>query len=70
MIGTSVRNVATQRRLLRVKEAAKMLGVSTRKVYMMVWSGELRHVRLGRLCMVELAEVEAWIDRNTERCGR
>lgn len=69
MIGTAVRNAGTQRRLLRVTEVAKMLSVSTRKVYMMVWSGELRHVRLGRLCMVELAEVEAWIDRNTARCG-
>ena len=69
MIQSAVRNGGTQRRLLRVKDAAKMLAVSSRKVYMMIWSGELRHVKLGRLCMVELAEVEAWIDRNTARCG-
>ena len=69
MIGSTVRSAGAQRRLLRVREAAAMLGVSTRKVYMMVWSGELAHVKLGRLCMVELGEIHAWIDRNTARCG-
>jgi excisionase family DNA binding protein len=69
MIGTASGGKQAKR-LLRVKEAAEMLGVSARQIYLMVWDGTLSHVLVGkRLIRVELAKMERYIAANTARCG-
>jgi excisionase family DNA binding protein len=54
----------TSRRLLTVKEVAVYLAVSEREVYNMLSKNELRSVRHGRRLMVDLRDLERWIEGN------
>jgi excisionase family DNA binding protein len=47
--------------LLRVSEAAKLLGVSRSKTYELVASGQVPVVRIGRSVRVVRRELEQWI---------
>jgi excisionase family DNA binding protein len=51
--------------LLRVDEAADLLGIGTTLAYELVGRGVLPHVRLGRAVRVPRAALEAWIAANT-----
>ena len=53
------------RLLLRIDEAARLLGIGTTLAYEMVGQGRLPHVRLGRSVRVPRAALEAWIAANT-----
>jgi excisionase family DNA binding protein len=51
--------------LLRVDEAARLLGIGTTLAYELVGRGVLPHVRLGRAVRVPRAALESWIATNT-----
>jgi excisionase family DNA binding protein len=44
-----------------IEEAASAMGLSSRTVYRLVWSGELRAVRSGRRVLVRLADIEDYL---------
>ena len=54
--------------LLSPRDAAKVLGISERKLWGMTFQSEERfpYVRLGRLVRYPLAELEKWISENKE----
>ena len=54
--------------LIRVAEAAEMLSVARSKAYLMVQTGELPSVRIGKSVRVPVAALTAWMDR-LPRCG-
>ncbi len=51
--------------LLYVSEAAKMLALSRARVYQMVASGELPHVRFGKAVRIPRAALLRYIERQT-----
>ena len=53
------------RLLLRVDEAARLLGIGTTLAYEMVGRGDLPSIRLGRSVRVPRAALEAWITAKT-----
>ncbi len=65
-----VDNAAEAQLLLRVDEAARLLGIGTTLAYEMVARHELPHVRLGRSVRVPRAALEAWIAANTVAAPR
>jgi excisionase family DNA binding protein len=59
-------------RLLRMRQVAQMLNVSTKTVRRMVMDGELPVIRRGgnstnAAWLIEVAAVERWIEREAER---
>jgi excisionase family DNA binding protein len=63
-VGGSPRTPTNPLRLaLRVEEAAKALGVS-HDFFAEHIAPELRFVRLGRVKLVAVSEIERWLDRN------
>ena len=52
--------------LLRVEEAALVLGLSRSKVFAMLAAGELPVVRIGRSVRVPKAQLEFWIRHQAE----
>ncbi len=50
------------RALLRVEEAAEMLGISRARAYELAASGVIPSVQIGRLRRVPLRQLEEWID--------
>lgn len=52
-----------ERLLLRAEEAAKLLGLGRAKLYMMMASGELPTVRIGRSVRVPLDKLREWVDK-------
>lgn len=63
--GQRSREFAAARLLLRVDEAARLLGIGTTLAYELVGRGVLPHVRLGRAVRVPRAALEMWIAANT-----
>jgi excisionase family DNA binding protein len=57
---------ATNRRLLSIGETAVYLSLSKREVYNMVAIRELPAVTHGRRKMLDIRDVDAWIERNKE----
>jgi excisionase family DNA binding protein len=57
-------NETTNRRLLSVDEAARYLSLSKREVYNMVAHGELPAVRHGRRTMLDIRDLDHWIERS------
>lgn len=51
------------RRLCSVAEAARYLAVSTWTVREMVWRGDLPHLRQGRRILLDLRDLDDWVDR-------
>ena len=58
MIGTQ----KEQRRLVSVKEAARTLSCSELLIRQLVWRGEVRHVRIGRLVRIPIGELDRLMD--------
>jgi len=52
--------------LLRVEEAAQVLGIGRTKAFEMVARRELPVIRMGRLVRVPRAALDAWIADRTE----
>ena len=53
-----------QRRLVTAKEAALFLCLSERELYNMIASKELPQVRHGRRLMLDVRDLERWIEVN------
>jgi excisionase family DNA binding protein len=61
-------NEATKRRLLSAEEAATYLSLSKREVYNMIANGELAAVSHGRRKMLDIRDLDVWIDRSKVQC--
>ncbi len=55
------------RRLISIQEASEYLAVSPWTVRRMIWNGELPHVRRGRRILLDLRDLDAWINREKVR---
>jgi excisionase family DNA binding protein len=55
------------KRLLDVDEVAAMLGCGRSYVYDLLYRGELRSIKLGRLRRVTVDEVEQFVDSKLDR---
>jgi excisionase family DNA binding protein len=51
-------------RLLSPEEAAKLLSLSKREVYNMTANGQLPAVQHGRRKMLDVRDLESWIEEN------
>jgi len=61
------RSEATQvapRRLVNMREAGTLLGCSEWKVRELVWSGKLAFVAVGRKHLIEIRDIERFIDEH------
>jgi excisionase family DNA binding protein len=52
------------RRLLTIAEAAIYLAISEREIYNMLANKELRAVRHGRRIMIDIRDLEVWVEAN------
>jgi excisionase family DNA binding protein len=51
------------RRLLRIQEAAEVLGIGRSTAYELITTGALRGLKVGRSLRVATEDIEAYIDR-------
>jgi excisionase family DNA binding protein len=58
---------ATNRRLLSIEEGAVYLSLSKREVYNMIATDELPAVTHGRRKMLDIRDLEVWIERSKKR---
>lgn len=54
----------TNRRLLSTEECGTYLALSRREIYNMIANGELRAVKHGRRTMLDIRDLDEWIERN------
>ena len=52
------------RRLLKVPEAAEYIALSRRELYNMISNGELPVVSHGKCKMLDIRDLDAWIEKN------
>ena len=52
------------KRLYSIKEAAIYLGRSVWAVREMLWAGKIPHIKDGRRILLDIADMDAWIDKN------
>ena len=57
-------NEATNRRLFTIEESATYLALSRREVYNMLSTREFPVVNRGRKKMIDIQDLNAWIERN------
>jgi excisionase family DNA binding protein len=58
-------------KLLKVKEAADVLGISVSTMNDLYYRGEVRHVRVGRRSVrFRESDLEKYIEANTSICGQ
>jgi excisionase family DNA binding protein len=58
------------RLLIRVGEAAEMLSIARSKAYVMVQTGELPSVRLGKSVRVPLQALNLWLEKQVAEAAR
>ena len=58
------RTQVMSRRLLTVKEAAKYIGRTESAVRELVWNEKLPHIRTDRRVMLDIWDLDRWIDAN------
>ncbi len=51
-------------RLLTVREAAEYIGRTETAVRELVWNGKLAHIRTDRRVMLDIRDLDIWIDTN------
>jgi excisionase family DNA binding protein len=54
-------------RLISVPEAAENLGISRRMAYLLAARGDIATCRIGRRVLVPVAELHAYVERQTVR---
>jgi excisionase family DNA binding protein len=59
-------NEQPEKLLLRVSEVAEKLSVARSKAYMMIASGEIVSVKLGKSVRVPAAALQQYVDKLTE----
>ena len=52
------------RRLVKIPQAAEYIALSRREVYNMISTGELPVVSHGKCKMLDIRDLDAWIERN------
>jgi excisionase family DNA binding protein len=52
------------KRLYSVKDAARYLGVSPWAVRKLIWTGNLPHVRQGRRVLIDILDMNRFIEAN------
>lgn len=58
-------------KLLRVRDAAEVLGISISKMNALYYGGEVPHVRVGRRSVrFRESDLESYVEANTATCGR
>jgi excisionase family DNA binding protein len=60
---TATQDESSVRLLLRVGEVAERLPISRSQAFKLVWSGQLRSVRIGRAVRVPTAALTEFVDR-------
>lgn len=55
---------AINKRLYSIKEASTYLGRSIWAVREMLWAGKLPYVRDGRRILLDIHDMELWIEKN------
>jgi len=55
---------------LRPRDAARMLGVSPRTLFEWTKNGLLPHIKIGRTVLYPVAELQAWLARQSAQAGR
>ncbi len=58
---SSAENEKMPRLLLTLKEASVTLAISERKMWGMIASGEIPHVRLGRCLRIPADDLQCWV---------
>ena len=61
-LGRSDRPVVAQERLLTINEVADLLRISRWSVYQLIWSGQLRTLKIGRRRLVRPSALAACVD--------
>lgn len=61
----------TPLKLLKVKDAADVLGISISTMNSLYYGGEIDYVRVGRRSVrFKLSELERYVEANTATCGQ
>jgi len=55
--------VHTPRRLLSIAQASEYLSLSTWTIRELVWRGDVPHIRCGRRILLDVHDLDAWIER-------
>ena len=55
------------RRLCSLADAARYLAVSDWTVRQLVWRGDLPHIKTGKRVLLDLRDLDGWIDREKVR---
>ena len=50
---------------LSVEEAAGLTGIGRTKIYMALRDGEIPRIRIGKRTLVKVADLNAWLTKNT-----
>jgi len=58
-------NVPSEKLLLRIPEAAAILGLGRSTVYALIGSGALPVVRVGRSVRIPMSGLQTWIETQT-----
>lgn len=59
-----ITNPVGQKRLYSIKEASFYLGRSVWAVREMLWAGKMPYVKDGRRILLDINDMESWIDKN------
>ena len=52
------------KRLYSIKEAAEYLGRTVWAVREMLWAGKIPYIKDGRRILLDIADMDAWIDKS------
>ena len=56
-----------QKRLYSIKEASTYLGISTWTVRDLIWKGSIGQVKIGTRILIDIRELDGFIDTNKTR---
>jgi len=57
------------KRLYSIREAAVYLGISTWSVRKMIWAGKIPYIKNGKRILLDIRDIDEWIDANKTRFG-
>ncbi len=53
---------SSRKRLLSVRETARYIGRTETAVRELIWNGKLAHIRTDRRVMLDIRDLDSWID--------
>ena len=62
-----IQKVRPAKRLYSIKEASVYLGRSVCAVREMIWAGKLPYIKDGRRILLDLYDMDEWIEKSKER---